>query len=83
MSTGDSDHGDGGGPGGGVDDVEAAARQAQARATALLEDDIRNLADQAISNISRQADEAIAKARQVEALMQRLADLLERSDDEP
>lgn len=63
-------------------DLEALARAARARAAnAPLADDIRTLADHAIGQVNALADEAIGKAREVDALMKRLAHLLEHDDE--
>jgi hypothetical protein len=65
-------------------EIEELARRARERAaTALLELDIRNLADHAIEQINTLADRAVNNAQQVDVLMQRLADLLEHDDEEP
>lgn len=64
--------------------AEELARQVRARATeAPLADDIRTLADRAIDQINALADEAMAKAVQVDVLVQRLAALLEADDGRP
>jgi hypothetical protein len=70
MTTGDADHGE-------PDLVAMRARVAAAPQAA----DIQNLADRAIDEIRVLADEAAAKARQVDQLMTRLSELLERSDE--
>lgn len=64
-----------------ADDIRTLARDVRDRVqTASTEDDIRGLADRAIDEINRIADEAVGKARQVNTLMRRLAELLENDD---
>ena len=64
-----------------ADDIQALARDVRQRvASASTEDDIRSLADIAIEEINRIADEAVVKARQMTKLMDRLAELLENED---
>lgn len=67
-----------------ADDIRHVARDVRERvASASTEDDIRGLADRAIQEINNIADEAVSKARQVNTLMQRLAELLENDDAQP
>lgn len=67
-----------------ADDIRMVASSVKARVEkASTEDDIRGLADRAIDEINRIADDAVGRARQVNALMQRLAELLENDDAQP
>lgn len=61
------------------DSIEDLVREARERvASAPIEAEIRSLADHAILQINTLADEAMVKARQVDVLMRRLAELLEQ-----
>lgn len=67
-----------------ADDIENLARDVRVKvASASTADDIRGLADRAIEEINKIADEAVNKAQQVDHLMQRLAELLENDDAQP
>lgn len=66
-----------------TESVDHIVESVRARvAAAPIADDIEDLADRAITQIRALADEAVRKARQLDALMQRLAELREQRGDD-